>query len=85
MKKESALEAKYTDEEAKRVAATVSDEVRNALKPTPDNPIIPRHKVVVQTIIGEKAGQSLKIASKSLWHSEHDDSATCAYETVYVL
>ena len=83
MKKEETLEEKYTDEEAKRVAAQVGDEVRNALKSMVDTPLIPRHKIFVQTVIGEKVGQGLRIASKSLWHSEYDDSATYTYETVH--
>ncbi len=82
MEKEKAFEEKYTDEEAKRIAAEVSEQVRNAVKSTPDSSVVPRHKIVVQAVIGEKAGQGLRIASKSLWHSEHDNSMTYTYETV---
>lgn len=82
MEKEKVFETKYTDEEAKRIAAEVSEQVRNAVKTTPDSTIVPRHKIVVQAVVGEKAGQGLRIASKSLWHSEHDSFTTYTYETV---
>ena len=86
MEKEKAFDGHYTDEEGKRIAADISDQVRNATKSTADGaPLVPRHKIVVQTVIGEKTGQGLKIASKSLWHSEHDNSATYTYETVHLI
>ena len=82
MEKEKEFAEKYNDEEAKRIATEVSEQVRNAIKSTPETILIPRHKIIVQSVVGEKAGQGLKIASKSLWHSEYDNSATYTYETV---
>ena len=82
MEKEKSFEEKYSDEDAKRIAAEVSEQVRNAVKSATDTVMVPRHKIVVQAVVGEKAGQGLRIASKSLWHSEYDNSATYTYETV---
>eukprot|EP00826_Nyctotherus_ovalis_P063813 TRINITY_DN9359_c0_g1_i24.p3 TRINITY_DN9359_c0_g1~~TRINITY_DN9359_c0_g1_i24.p3 ORF type:complete len:127 (-),score=50.33 TRINITY_DN9359_c0_g1_i24:93-473(-) len=81
MQKEKDFAEKYSDEEAKRIATEISDQVRNVLKSTNETALIPRHKVIVQSVVGEKAGQGLKITSKSLWHSEYDNSATYTYET----
>ena len=82
MEKERAFDEKYSDEDAKRIAGEVSEQVRNAIKSTSDTVMVPRHKIVVHTVVGEKSGQGLRIASKSLWHSEYDNSATYTFETV---
>ena len=82
MEKEKAFEEKYTDDDAKRIAGEVSEQVRNAVKSSSDTTLVPRHKIVVQAVVGEKAGQGLRIVSKSLWHSEHDNSATYTFESV---
>ena len=82
MKEETDFAEKYTDEDAKRISMKISDKVRIAIKAPTDGASIPRHKIVVQTVVGERAGQGLRIASKSLWHSEYDNSATYTYETV---
>jgi len=85
MEKEKSFEDKYSDEDAKRIACEVSEQVRNAIKAPGDTPLLPRHKIMVHTVIGEKAGQGLRIASKSLWHSEYDNYVTYTHETVRFL
>ena len=82
MEKEKEFLIKYSDDAAKRIAAEVSEQVRNAIKPTGEDAVIPRHKLIVQSVVGERGGQGLKVTSKSLWHSEFDNSATYVYETV---
>ena len=84
MREETTFASKYTDEDAKRISLKISEKIKNVLKTPNEGAGIPRHKVVVQTVVGERAGQGLRIASKSLWHSEYDNSATYCYETVSV-
>jgi hypothetical protein len=42
---------------------------------------IPRYKIIVQTVIGQKNGQLLRIASRCLWDPKTDNMITVNYET----
>ena len=57
MEKEKEFLIKYSDDAAKRIAAEVSEQVRNAIKPTGEDAVIPRHKLIVQSVVGERGGQ----------------------------
>ena len=85
--KEKELNTSYTDERAKFVAEDVGKAVKEAItcivwKYNNVAQMLPRHKVVVQTIIGEKAGQGLKVTSKSIWNPDTDNSTTYIFENV---
>lgn len=42
---------------------------------------MPRYKIVVQTVIGQKFGQLLRIASRCLWDPKTDNMISVNYET----
>ena len=42
---------------------------------------IPRYKIIVQTVIGQKYGQLLRIASRCLWDPKTDNMISVNYET----
>lgn len=42
---------------------------------------MPRYKIIVQTVIGEKVGQLLRIASRCLWDPKTDNMISVNYET----
>jgi hypothetical protein len=42
---------------------------------------IPRYKIIVQTVIGQKNGQLLRIASRCLWDPKTDNMISVNYET----
>ncbi|CAF1244771.1 unnamed protein product [Adineta steineri] len=42
---------------------------------------MPRYKIIVQTVIGQKFGQLLRIASRSLWDPKTDNMISVNYET----
>jgi len=42
---------------------------------------IPRYKIIVQTVIGQKFGQLLRIASRCLWDPKTDNMISVNYET----
>lgn len=42
---------------------------------------MPRYKIVVQTVIGQKYGQLLRIASRCLWDPKTDNMISVNYET----
>lgn len=42
---------------------------------------MPRYKIIVQTVIGEKVGQLVRIASRCLWDPKTDNMISVNYET----
>lgn len=42
---------------------------------------MPRYKIIVQTVIGQKYGQLLRIASRCLWDPKTDNMISVNYET----
>ena len=42
---------------------------------------LPRYKIIVQTVIGQKNGQLLRIASRCLWDPKTDNMISVNYET----
>ena len=71
------LEGKeYEHLEAKRQAETIVNEIRAALKTFP----IAQYKIIVQSVIGQVAGQGVRIASKCLWDTPNDNYSTFTYE-----
>ncbi|KAJ8027209.1 Tctex1 domain-containing protein 1 [Holothuria leucospilota] len=43
-----------------------------------------RHKLVVHTVMGSKAGQGVQVGSRCLWNQNTDNSATCSIENKYL-
>ena len=71
------LEGKeYDHPEAKRQAETIVNEIRAALKTFP----IPAYKIIIQSVIGQVAGQGVRIASKCLWDTPNDNYSTFTFE-----
>ena len=50
----------------------ISDEVKNRLKELG----LPRYKLMVQTLIGERRGQGVRMGSRCFWDSNTDNSAS---------
>jgi len=42
---------------------------------------LPRYKIIVQTVIGQKFGQLLRLASRCLWDPKTDNMVSVNYET----
>merc|ERR1712125_153084 len=42
---------------------------------------IPRHKIIVQVVIGEQAAQGCRVASKALWDPATDNWASASYSS----
>ncbi|CAF2656275.1 unnamed protein product [Rotaria sp. Silwood2] len=42
---------------------------------------LPRYKIIVQTVIGQKFGELIRIASRCLWDSKTDNMISVNYET----
>lgn len=40
-----------------------------------------RYKIVVQVVLGENKGQGTRIASRCLWETDTDNSASYAYKS----
>lgn len=59
------------------ISSTLPEIVRNAIILSGN---VPRYKLVVQCIVAENGGQSIHVASKSLWRKEDDNYASYAWE-----
>jgi len=65
-------------------AATVNELVKDVSRNVHQlmkNFQIPRYKIIVQTVIGQKFGQLLRIASRCLWDPKTDNMISVNYET----
>ena len=65
----------YEHMEAKRQAETIVNEIRAACKTLP----YPSYKMVIQSVIGQVAGQGVRVASKCLWDSANDNYSNFTY------
>lgn len=66
----------YDEEDAKEWSLNIADAIREQAKTLK----IPRYKVVVQVIIGEKKDQGVRVASRCLW-----DTTTDNYTSVHFM
>jgi hypothetical protein len=65
-------------------AATVNELVKDVSRNVHQlmkNFQMPRYKIIVQTVIGQKFGQLLRIASRCLWDPKTDNMISVNYET----
>ena len=67
----------YQEAEAKQWVLELCNEIKAGVK---EGGGIPRHKIIVQVIIGENAGQGIRVASKSLWDTNVDNWASFSYD-----
>eukprot|EP00928_Gymnodinium_smaydae_P025497 TRINITY_DN2027_c0_g1_i1.p2 TRINITY_DN2027_c0_g1~~TRINITY_DN2027_c0_g1_i1.p2 ORF type:complete len:133 (+),score=33.64 TRINITY_DN2027_c0_g1_i1:113-511(+) len=63
-------------EDAKIWTMELSNEVKAAVKELH----IPRHKIIVQVVVGEQASQGVRVASKCLWDASSDNWASYTYQ-----
>jgi len=68
--------AVYDEEEAKNWSMNISDKVRELVNETLGKS---RYKVVVQTVVGQKVDQGIRVASRCLWDPNTDNYASCSY------
>lgn len=68
----------YNVDDAKVWSLELSNLVKVAVKEQAD---IPRYKVIVQTVIGEAAGQCVRVASKFLWDPSNDNWSSASVRT----
>jgi len=68
----------YNVDDAKVWALELSNLVKSAIK---DNANIPRYKIIIQSVIGEAAGQCIRVTSKFLWDVSNDNWASVSYRT----
>jgi hypothetical protein len=67
---------KYDEEEAKNWSMNISDKVRELVTEKLGKS---RFKVVVQTVVGQKVDQGIRVASRCLWDPNTDNYASCSY------
>lgn len=68
---------KYDATTVNELVKDVSRNVHQLMK----NFQMPRYKIIVQTVIGQKFGQLLRIASRCLWDPKTDNMISVNYET----
>jgi len=66
----------YDDDMSKTWAVEITEEIKAAVKAKGN---IPRHKIVVQVVIGQNDHQGVRVASKCLWDTKHDNYATATF------
>ena len=65
---------KYEPNKSKELVQVLSDEIKSRVKSI----IYKRYKIIVQMTIGQ-AGQSILIASRSLWNTDIDNSCSVQF------
>eukprot|EP00397_Hematodinium_sp_SG-2012_P046840 GEMP01053054.1.p1 GENE.GEMP01053054.1~~GEMP01053054.1.p1 ORF type:complete len:128 (+),score=24.47 GEMP01053054.1:68-451(+) len=68
----------YSLDDAKVWSLELSNQVKLAIK---DKANIPRYKIIVQTVIGEAAGQCVRVTSKFLWDPANDNWSSASVRT----
>lgn len=68
----------YNGDDAKVWALELSNLVKLAIK---EQANIPRYKIIVQSVIGEAAGQCVRVTSKFLWDEQNDNWASVCHRT----
>jgi hypothetical protein len=71
--KDKSYDATTVNELVKDISRSVHQLMRNFQ--------MPRYKIIVQTVIGQKFGQLLRIASRCLWDPKTDNMISVNYET----
>mmetsp|Transcript_35666 Transcript_35666/g.85850 ORF Transcript_35666/g.85850 Transcript_35666/m.85850 type:complete len:129 (-) Transcript_35666:94-480(-) len=66
----------YNPDDAKIYTLDLCNEIKQAVKELN----IPRYKVIVQVVIGENAGQGIRVASKCLWDVTADNWASFSFK-----
>jgi hypothetical protein len=67
----------YDNAAAQQQALEISEIIKRRCK----NLKLNRFKIIVQVVIGELAGQGIRITSKCIWNSTHDNYASVSYQT----
>ena len=67
----------YNAEEAKHLCCSVSNNIKNSLR---FQQAMPRYKLICHVTIGQKLGQEIRVASRTMWDQEHDNYACVTYE-----
>ncbi|CAF0789801.1 unnamed protein product [Didymodactylos carnosus] len=67
----------YNPQTVTELVKDVSRNVHMLMKNFP----IPRYKIIVQTVIGQKYGQLIRVASRCLWDVKTDNMISVNYET----
>jgi len=70
----------YEPIEAAQLAKQMSDEIKERAKDATYN----RYKLVVQVSIGQKSGQSVRVASRCLWDGSNDNFASYTFENATI-
>ena len=65
----------YDQVQAKTWVETIVRQIQTAVKQLS----IPAYKIVVQAVIGQVAGQGVRVASKCLWDEANDNYATFTF------
>lgn len=73
-------EMKYDANEVKMLSEIISSEVLKRVKKLE----IPRHKIIVQTVIGEKKDQGFRLASRGLWDAKNDNYTSASWKNVII-
>eukprot|EP00735_Rhodelphis_limneticus_P007127 TRINITY_DN19626_c0_g1::TRINITY_DN19626_c0_g1_i1::g.24466::m.24466 TRINITY_DN19626_c0_g1::TRINITY_DN19626_c0_g1_i1::g.24466 ORF type:complete len:125 (-),score=16.74,sp/A2VDD2/TC1DB_XENLA/45.00/3e-33,Tctex-1/PF03645.8/2.4e-26,DUF3827/PF12877.2/0.0082 TRINITY_DN19626_c0_g1_i1:349-687(-) len=67
---------KYTHELSRQQSLRITDIIKQKVKELG----FARYKIVVQVVVGEIKGQSIRIASRCLWDQENDNCASASFK-----
>ena len=70
----------YTADKAREMSLSLSDEIKDRLKYSAELKCS-RYRLVVNSTIGQKEGQELKISSQCCWSADIDSHISFHYET----
>uniref|UniRef100_A0A8C7PLT4 Tctex1 domain-containing protein 4 n=1 Tax=Oncorhynchus mykiss TaxID=8022 RepID=A0A8C7PLT4_ONCMY len=68
--------ASYNAASGSHLSQILSDMVKSKVKEM----IPPRYKLVCQVVVGQNRNQGLRVASRCLWDSQHDDFAVAMFQ-----
>ena len=69
--------ANHTQTDFTATAKALTEYVKQQVKSKGN---IPRHKIIVQTFANQDVGQSMRVASKSLWDKASDNYSSYTYQ-----
>eukprot|EP00736_Rhodelphis_marinus_P012861 Rmarinus@m.26314 len=67
---------KFHADESRQTCLKLTDQIKAEVKKLG----FPRYKIMVQVVIGEIKGQSVRVASRSLWDADKDNYASASFK-----
>lgn len=71
----------YDESSCKGWSTAIADAVKTSIHSECN---FPRYKIVVQTFVGKQRLQDVRITSRCLWDSDHDNHASAVFNSEYI-